>query len=228
MVDFHQAMAHEQEEVDAMLQQSHQASIYTALPGIITGVNLDALTVTVQPAIKGIITQKNGVRNVVAMPLLPDVPIYFPRGGGYTLTFPIAVGDECLVVFSSRCIDSWWQSGGVQSPTELRMHDLSDGFALIGPFSQVQKIANVSATSTELRSNDNMLSVSVDQATGTITLKSPTAVVIDTPVVHMTGNLQVDGDQITTGTNTTAGIGATTHHHVSGGGVGTSTGGPLG
>ena len=64
------------------------------------------------------------------------MPVVFPGGGGFALTFPVAAGDECLVVFASRCIDAWWQSGGVGEPMEPRMHDLSDGFALIGVRSQ--------------------------------------------------------------------------------------------
>ena len=31
----------------------------------------------------------------------------FPGGGGFALTFPVAAGDECLVVFASRCIDDY-------------------------------------------------------------------------------------------------------------------------
>ena len=41
-------------------------------------------------------------------------------------------GDECLVIFSERCIDAWWALGGVQPLAELRAHDYSDGFAILG------------------------------------------------------------------------------------------------
>ena len=64
----------------------------------------------------------------------------FPGGGGWSITFPVSKGDEALVVFASRCIDDWWQSGGVGIQPDLRMHDLSDGFAIIGPRSQPRKL----------------------------------------------------------------------------------------
>jgi hypothetical protein len=35
----------------------------------------------------------------VRYPILNDLPVVFPRGGGVTLTFPIKEGDECLIVF---------------------------------------------------------------------------------------------------------------------------------
>ena len=59
-----------------------------------------------------------------------------PRAGGYVLGFAPQVGDECLVVFADCCIDSWWQSGSVQSQADSRRHDLSDGFAILGCWSQ--------------------------------------------------------------------------------------------
>src|SRR5690348_13461634 len=108
------------------------AGLWVAIPGIIQSFDSDKLTAVIQPAIQGIVTASDGTASAVNLPLLPDVPVVFQRGGGCTLTFPInpGGGDECLVIFSSRCIDSWWQSGGVQFPLEPRMFDLSDGFAL--------------------------------------------------------------------------------------------------
>jgi hypothetical protein len=70
----------------------------------------------------------------------------FPRGGGCTLTFPVKEGDECLVIFADRCIDFWWQSGGIQEPVDGRMHDLSDAFCIVGPQSQAKKISGISTT----------------------------------------------------------------------------------
>src|SRR4051812_7258887 len=92
------------------------SSIWTALPGIVKKVNLSAMTVEVQPAIQGEIQKSDGSYEYVNLPLLVDVPIVFPRAGGFILTLPIVAGDEVLVVFASRCIDSWWQNGGVGVP----------------------------------------------------------------------------------------------------------------
>lgn len=141
-------------EATRAAQDGHQAQLWTACPGIIQSYNAEALTCTVQPAIKGRVESPDGNVASVALPLLVDVPVIFPSGGGFVLTFPVAAGDECLVVFASRCIDAWWQSGGVQEPIETRMHDLSDGFALVGPRSQARKIPAVSAEHVQLRTED--------------------------------------------------------------------------
>lgn len=159
-----------------------QSGLWTALPGIVESVDLAAQTLVVQPAIQAQIMLPDNSWQWVALPLLLDVPILFPSGGGFTLTFPIVAGDECLVVFSSRCIDSWWQSGGIQVQAELRMHDLSDGFAFVGPRSQPRKLAGVSANSTQLRNEGG--SVFVEVSAAGITLKGN--VVLD-------GTLMVNG-----------------------------------
>lgn len=65
-------------------------------------------------------------------PILMDLPVVFLRGGKTGMTFPISKGDECVVMFNDRSIDAWFESGQKQAPTSIRMHDISDGFALIG------------------------------------------------------------------------------------------------
>ena len=173
-----------------------QANIWTALPGIIVSFDPEASTVTVQPAIQGSVQAPDGQRRSVNMPVLPDVPVVFPGGGGMTLTFPIQAGDECLVVFSSRCIDGWWQSGGVQKAMESRMHDLSDGFALVGVRSQPQRLnPAVSAGTTQLRSDDGQTFIEMDAAGQVVKVKAPQKVVIDTPMLEVTGAMSVQNSQ---------------------------------
>lgn len=142
------------EEAIRTAMQGMRASLWTALPGIIQSFDPGAVTCVVQPALKGVVQNPDGTSSAINLPLLLDVPVMYPRGGGCTLTFPIIEGDECLVVFSSRCIDGWWQSGGIQLPMEIRFHDLSDGFAFVGPQSQVKKISNISTNTVQLRSDD--------------------------------------------------------------------------
>ncbi len=148
------------------------ASVWTALPGEIVSINRAAQTVVVQPTIQAQATDKKGTKFLINMPLLLDCPVQFPEGGGFLLTFPVEVGDECLVVFASRCIDAWWQNGGVQPQAELRMHDLSDGFAILGFRSQPNMTPNISATATELRNKAGTVKISMSDAG--IAITSPT------------------------------------------------------
>jgi hypothetical protein len=144
-------------------------NVHTAHPGRIESVNLLQQTVKVQPTIRRLKIDGQSV----ALPICEDVPIIFPGGA---LTFDIASGDECLILFSERCIDRWWANGGVQDPDELRFHDLSDGFALIGPNSLGRLLSDIGA-GTELRLRDGSLRVALRE--GKVYLGASTATGIE-------------------------------------------------
>lgn len=142
-----------------------RAKLWTAFPGNIQSFDGNAITCVVQPGIMAYMRAPDGAMQWIKLPLLVDVPVVAMRGGGCTLTFPIAEGDECLMVIASRCIDAWWQQGGVQIQAELRMHDLSDGFAIPGPFSQATKIGGWSMSAVQLRSNDGQAVIELNPTT---------------------------------------------------------------
>lgn len=174
--------------------------VWTALPGIVETYDAEKQVVSVQPAIQRAYRGPDGAETMLTLPLLLDCPVMFPGGGGVTLTFPIVKGDECLVVFASRCIDSWWQSGGIQPPAEFRMQDLSDGFAFVGVRSQPRKLTAVSTSKAQLRSDDGETYVDLDPAGHVVTIKA-TNIILDGPV-HITGVTTADQDINVTGTVT--------------------------
>lgn len=134
-----------------------------AMPGIVQSFDDVEQTVTVQPAIKERIVDQFGNITTVNLPLLLDVPIVFPRAGGFVLTMPVKQGDECLVIFADMCIDAWWSQGGVQVQAEKRRHDLSDGFAILGITSQPRRLAGYSTTSAQLRTEDGSQCIDISQ-----------------------------------------------------------------
>lgn len=161
---------------NAWLDQAMTArlsGLWTALPGIVQSFDPVAMTCQVQPAIQGKVRSEDGTITLVNLPMLLDCPVVFPHGGGCSLTFPIKQGDECLVVFSSRAIDLWWQSGGVQAPVEMRMHDLSDGFVLVGAYSQTKVLPNVSTQAVQLRSDDGQAFFELNPENHNFTLSTP-------------------------------------------------------
>lgn len=65
-------------------------------------------------------------------PVLVDCPVFTLQGGGGAIQFPIEAGDNCILLFSDRNIDAWFQNGQAAAPFDARCHDLSDGIALVG------------------------------------------------------------------------------------------------
>ncbi|MCP8696612.1 Gp138 family membrane-puncturing spike protein [Klebsiella pneumoniae] len=189
------------EQADAQLAQAIMSAMRVAMPGIIQSFDPDAVTAVVQPAIKGAEKDESGAEVSVNLPLLVDVPVVFPRGGGCTLTFPVKAGDECLVIFADRCIDFWWQSGGIQEPVDERMHDLSDAFCIVGPQSQAKKIGGISTTAAQLRTDDG--SAFIEVAAGhDVTVKTPGKLTasadggteITSPEIILNGNVTINGN----------------------------------
>lgn len=184
-----------------------QPNIWTALPGIVDNVDLVKGTCSVQPSIKAQVTSKDGTKSWVQLPLLPDVPIQFMGGGGFVMTFPFAKGDEGLIVFACRCIDSWWQSGGVQTQAELRLHDLSDGFFVPGFRSQVNKITNINPNFPEWRNADGTIKMEQTavgyRVTGVLEVNG---VIIGHSGMQMSGDIKnLAGSGVYTGDFVTAG-----------------------
>ncbi len=150
--------------------------LHTAQPGIIETFDPDTQLATVQPAIKRIFktVDESDVEFLTptALPVLINVPVAFPRGNGFSLTFPVKKGDECLIVFNERSIDNWNKNGGVQEPSAFRLHSLSDAMVYVGLSSQPNKITNFASDDVELRNEAG------DQR---IILKANGDIEIDTP-----------------------------------------------
>ncbi|MFC3768354.1 Gp138 family membrane-puncturing spike protein [Paenibacillus sp. GCM10012303] len=149
------------EEFYRRMLEDFANNLRVAMPGIIQEFDPDTQTATVQPAIREKIQNSDFSQRWTELPLLLDVPVVLPRSGGFALTFPIAPGDECLVVFADMCIDAWFGSSGVQNQIERRRHDLSDAFALVGISSQPRKLDNYSMTAVQLRTDDGSASISL-------------------------------------------------------------------
>ncbi|ECA3871639.1 TPA: translation initiation factor IF-2 [Salmonella enterica] len=181
------------EQADTRLASSIMSALRVSMPGIVQSFDPDTVTAVVQPAIKGYEPDSNGVSQSTTLPLLVDVPVVFSRGGGCTLTFPVKAGDECLVIFSDRCIDFWWQNGGVQEPVDDRVHDLSDAFCIVGPQSQAQKISGISTGAAQLRSDDGSTFFELNPSTQKIKIVAPGGLDIVTPLADFSEKVTIHG-----------------------------------
>lgn len=115
------------------------ANVHTATVAKVTAVN--GKTINCTPVIARVVEGKS-----VPLPEFKDVPPVFLRGGGSYTAYPIAVGDYALLIFTERCFDAWYNGAGDgQPPVDYRMHDYSDGFAIVGlhPFGTAIEIPSV-------------------------------------------------------------------------------------
>ena len=89
--------------------------------------SVQAKTISVQPVINRVVDGKS-----ITLPQFTKVPPLFMQGGGSYTAHPIAVGDYCLLILTERCFDRWYSGSDFQDPAEFRMHDYSDGIAIVG------------------------------------------------------------------------------------------------
>ncbi len=179
---------------------------HTALPGIVQAVDLEAAEVDVRVAVRRIYAKLDGAEDAESWPILQAVPVWQPHAGGFHLSLPVAVGDECLILFAERDISRWLADGTESTPETRRLHHASDAVVLVGLNSTGQRVPLV----------EDQLGLGLDNGTtlltittaGEITLKAETKIVLDTPLVEATGDITATGE-ITAGT-----IPLKTHKHL--------------
>ena len=143
----------------------------TFIPARIIAYDNKNQTVTVRPVMYE--AHKDGVSTKFAD--IPSVPVVFPSSGGGSITFPIKVGDDCVVLFSQRDFSGWWVTDKVpsQSPTQ-RYHDYNDAIAIVGLTSKKNSL-QASTENVELTFNDtsgNMLNKFTMKPDGEVTLEN--------------------------------------------------------
>lgn len=168
---------------DAVRQQSR-----TSIPVSVVEDSEDGHTIKLQPLVKAIIRKSDGTTEAVALPVLPDVPIHHPGGGGVTTTNAHKKGDEGWIIVSDASIDSWHQQGGVQAPPDTLSHALSDAVYIPGVRSDPRKLKGVSKNSTQTRTDDKQSVHDVSEA-GVTSVRGTSVARVD----DETARLQKDG-----------------------------------
>ena len=101
------------------------ANTHTNLICKVVAVNSN--TIDVKPVVN---RQVNG--ESIELTTFTKVPPLFMQGGSSYTAHPIAVGDYCLLAITERCFDRWYEGVDFVAPAEFRMHDYSDGVAIVG------------------------------------------------------------------------------------------------
>lgn len=84
-------------------------------------------------------------------------------------TFPLKQGDECILLFSDREIESWFINGDVNPLGYQRMHELTDAVAIVG-IRSLPKMIQILADCLNLFYGESNIALSEDH----INITSPT------------------------------------------------------
>jgi hypothetical protein len=103
--------------------ESARNTLYHCMPGSVVAFYASEQTVDVQPMV-------NDTRNDIdtgatfseQWPVLPHVPISYPRGGGYAMAFPMKAGDSVMLISHDLDPTAWRTTGNRSDPADTRRH----------------------------------------------------------------------------------------------------------
>ena len=225
--------------------------VHTAMPCLVVAVdsNLSTQRVDVKPLINQV-TRNN---NFSERPLVYAVPVVFPASKRSAFTFPIAVGDVVLCIFSMRGMEAFKSGNGkTANPLDFSAYDIKDAIAIPGLFPFSAAVNNPSARTLPHNTLDASVTHNIGQGSecelrllangdikittpGKITVQSDTAEVIASSSVGITSpSTTINGDLTVTGSTS---LGATvtssgkdisnTHKHSGVQSGGANTGNPI-
>lgn len=126
----------------------------------------------------------------VAVPVLSDLPILYPGGGGFSVVFPLYPGDEVLVVFGAP-VTAWAMTGSADTlPASPARNSLTDAVVIPGPRSlaKARAVAASVVSGVAMAKDDGTVGVFVDNVVqlGDQTATDPVVVMNSTLVAMLT------------------------------------------
>lgn len=127
-------------EVYELIVRRFLVDLHTVAVGTVKSYDSEKRRAVIQHGIKREFS--NG--EIRAITPMEDVPVVFPGGGGVSISWNLQKGDEVVILFCERSMDSWLRKSGIVDPDDYRMHDESDAIAIPTMISAVKALAGAS------------------------------------------------------------------------------------
>ena len=116
--------------------------VHTAIVARVESYNSEEQTVDVQPQLKRMLEGKDGEQVFEELPIIADVPVLFPRAGGFFISFPIKEGDFVQLFFNESPISDWWNQE--ETNIETARHSLGGAVAIPGVYPKEESLQDIS------------------------------------------------------------------------------------
>ena len=176
-------------EVLATVARKPLRKAFVCLPGVVMAFDPVTARAQVQPAIDYLIDDDT---TQASHPVVLDVPVAYPAGGGYASVFPLSVGDNVLLHFSQRGLTDWRDrmDRGVDAtgsaPDAGVMFRIQDAFAVPGFLAGMVNVP-VDAIETRVPPNGRVLINGIDA----FTTEGPLLASVSVPAGTLTSNPQL-------------------------------------
>lgn len=150
--------------VDAI--EGRLADLHTGLPAKVLAFDDSMGSCDVQVLLKRVFIAEDESTQFITIPPIHHVPIIYEGGAGWSITYPLAVGDIVFLAFAERSLDDWLEAdpGQLVTPTQIRKHDLSDAIALPSLHSRRSPIANISTTNLRIQHENGLVAIDLSPA----------------------------------------------------------------
>lgn len=169
------------------------AELHTGLPAKVVSFDASKQSVDAQPLLKRVYldpdTDEPG--DPIGLPTITNVPISYPAGGGWSITWDLASDDIVYLAPVERSLDRWKEATAGESvdPIDSRRFGLSDVIAIPGIRPRTSPLAGVARSGLRLGKDDGSTEISIDGQTGKVVIKSTMIELGDSPTEQaMLGN----------------------------------------
>jgi hypothetical protein len=121
------------------------------LPGRIDSYDPSLQKADVEPLIKHLQKTVDGEIKE-DLPIIPGVPVVFPRTQAFKITMPVERGDRCVLVFCERSVEKYQVGDNRRGddpgliaqtdPDTFEMHNLSDPVAFMGWYNDAESLSS--------------------------------------------------------------------------------------
>ena len=119
-------------EVISEALESRLIDVHVALPGSVQAYDSSTQTADIELQVKRMLPDGEGGYSSESLPVLKNIPVAFPRGADFFVSFPLPAGSTGLVVFSESSLDQWRSVGAEVSPGDIGRHTLTGGVFMPG------------------------------------------------------------------------------------------------
>lgn len=132
------------EEIITLALDTRMRDMFGPMPGKIVAIDHSDNTVDVEIQVRMPVPTDDDSTTHEELPILPAVPILWPRSASAAITFPIAPGDTGLVLILGLSVSGWLDSGQVSDPGDTRGMHVSNAVFLPGFCAKADKPASAS------------------------------------------------------------------------------------
>ncbi len=126
--------------------QSAMDELHTSGPGKVLKYDPVLCVADIQPLWRRRLYDADGNSVFSDMPVIPSVPIQWPRSGGYVMTFPILPDDFVTLIFPEVATGEIHTDGQIAEPLDARRHSIGSAIAIPGGYPDLMPLSPADAT----------------------------------------------------------------------------------